>query len=164
MFCGAFTGADYDHRGLFVQADKGTLFLDEIGELPLEAQTRLLRVLQERTVTPVGGSQSQPVDVRIIAATHRDLSAEVAAGRFRQDLFYRLNVVNLMIPPLRDRREDIPVLVNHFLQRFNREHFKQVERIPTTVMDRLIGYAWPGNIRELENCIQKWSCCPRDTR
>jgi len=151
---GAFTGAEHDRRGLFEIADGGTLFLDE-GELSSEAQVRLLRVLQERTVTRGGDHQATPVDVRMIAATHRDLARDVAAGRFRQDLFYRLNVVNLAVPPLRERREDIPVLVNHFLQRFNVENFKSLHVVPRRVLELLAAYPWPGNVRELENVIQK---------
>lgn len=152
---GAFTGADHDRKGLFEVAHGGTLFLDEVGEITLEAQVRLLRVLQERTFSRVGDHQPIPADVRIIAATHRDLSAEVKAGRFREDLFYRLNVVNLQVPPLRDRREDIPLLVNHFLQKYNRQNYKNVEEVPRHVLEMFINYPWPGNIREIENCVQK---------
>jgi DNA-binding NtrC family response regulator len=112
-------------------------------------------VLQERTCTRVGDHQAIPADVRIIAATHRDLAAEVKVGRFREDLFYRLNVVNLQVPPLRDRREDIPLLINHFLQKYNRQNYKNVEEVPRHVLEMLITYPWPGNIRELENCVQK---------
>ena len=152
---GAFTGADEDRKGLFEVANGGTLFLDEIGELTPGAQVRLLRVLQERTVTRVGDHQSIPIDVRIIAATHRNLQQEVTAGRFRQDLFYRLNVVNLHVPPLRSRKEDLPILINHFLQKANIAHFKSVDTIPEAVLDALCNYHWPGNVRELENCLQK---------
>ena len=152
---GAFTGADQDRKGLFEVAHGGTLFLDEVGEITLEAQVRLLRVLQERTFTRVGDHVPIPVDVRIIAATHRDLAVEVQHGRFREDLFYRLNVVNLQVPPLRDRREDIPLLINHFLQKYNRQNFKNVDEVPRHVLELLQLYPWPGNIRELENCVQK---------
>ncbi len=152
---GAFTGADQDRKGLFEVANGGTLFLDEIGEISQDTQVRLLRVLQERTITRVGDHRPITVDVRIIAATHRDLAEEVKTGRFREDLFYRLNVVNLQVPPLRERREDIPLLVNHFLQRYNRENFKNVDEVPRDVLEMLISYPWPGNIRELENCVQK---------
>ncbi len=152
---GAFTGADHERRGLFEIANGGTLFLDEVGEITLEAQVRLLRVLQERTFCRVGDHIPIPADVRIVAATHRDLGAEVKTGRFREDLFYRLNVVNLQIPPLRERREDIPLLVNHFLQKYNRQNYKNVEEVPRHVLEMFINYPWPGNIRELENCIQK---------
>ncbi len=152
---GAFTGADHDRKGLFEVANGGTLFLDEVGEIGAEAQVRLLRVLQEKTITRVGDHRPLTVDVRIIAATHRDLAKDVADGRFREDLFYRLNVVNLMVPPLRSRREDIPLLINHFLQKFNRQNYKNVDDVPRHVLEMLISYPWPGNIRELENCVQK---------
>ena len=152
---GAFTGADHDRKGLFEVADGGTIFLDEVGELSPEGQVRLLRVLQERTITRVGDHKPIPIDVRVIAATHRDLSREVAQGRFRQDLFFRLNVVCLSLPPLRERPEDIPLLINHFLQKFNRENYKQVEYVPRSVLELLQAYPWPGNVRELENCVQK---------
>ncbi len=152
---GAFSGADRERKGLFEVAHGGTLFLDEVGELSAEAQVRLLRALQERTITRVGDHTAIAVDVRIIAATHRDLMAEVAAGRFRQDLFYRLNVVSLQVPPLRARREDIPLLINHFLQKHNRLNFKSVEEVPRAVLEMLTEYPWPGNVRELENCVQK---------
>ena len=152
---GAFTGADHDRKGLFEVANGGTLFLDEVGEIGAEAQVRLLRVLQEKTITRVGDHRPLAVDVRIIGATHRDLSKEVAEGRFREDLFYRLNVVNLNVPPLRSRREDIPLLINHFLQKYNRQNFKNVDEVPRNVLEMLIRYPWPGNIRELENCVQK---------
>jgi DNA-binding NtrC family response regulator len=152
---GAFTGADHDRKGLFEVAHGGTLFLDEVGEITLEAQVRLLRVLQERTFTRVGDHTPIASDVRIIAATHRDLAAEVKTGRFREDLFYRLNVVNLQVPALRERREDIPLLVNHFLQKYNRQNYKNVDEVPRNVLEMMINYPWPGNIRELENCVQK---------
>ncbi len=152
---GAFTGAERERKGFIEVANGGTLFLDEIGEIPPETQVRLLRVLQERTITRVGDHHPIPVDVRVVAATHRDLAKEVQAGRFREDLFYRLNVVHLVVPPLRERREDIPLLINHFLQKYNREHFKAVEEVPRHVIDLLMAYPWPGNVRELENCVQK---------
>ncbi len=152
---GAYTGADSDRKGLFELANGGTLFLDEVGEIGAEAQVRLLRVLQERTISRVGDHAPVPVDVRIIGATHRDLGAEVKAGRFREDLFYRLNVVNLQVTPLRDRREDIPLLVNHFLQKHNRLNFKSLDEVPRQVLEMLAAYPWPGNVRELENCVQK---------
>ncbi len=152
---GAFTGADHDRKGLFEVANGGTLFLDEVGEISPETQVRLLRALQERTITRVGDHTPVPVDVRIVAATHRDLAAEVKAGRFREDLYYRLNVVTLALPSLRDRREDIPLLVNHFLQKFNRDEHKNVDEVPRSVLDMLMSYPWPGNVRELENCIHK---------
>ncbi len=152
---GAFTGADHERKGLFEIANGGTLFLDEVGEIGAEAQVRLLRVLQEKTITRVGDHIPLTVDVRIIAATHRDLAKDVEAGRFREDLYYRLNVVNLLVPPLRSRREDIPLLINHFLQKYNRQNFKNLDEVPRTVLEMLISYPWPGNIRELENCVQK---------
>jgi DNA-binding NtrC family response regulator len=152
---GAFTGADRERKGLFEVAHGGTLFLDEVGELGMETQVRLLRTLQERTINRLGDHIPIPVDVRIIAATHRDLAAEVKAGRFREDLYYRLNVVNLVVPPLRERAADIPLLINHFLQKFNRQNFKNVDDVPRHVLETLIAYPWPGNIRELENCVQK---------
>ena len=152
---GAYTGADHDRKGLFEVANGGTLFLDEVGEISADAQVRLLRALQERTITRVGDHAPVTVDVRIIAATHRDLAEEVRAGRFREDLFYRLNVVNLLVSPLRDRREDIPLLINHFLQKYNRQNYKNVEEVPRNVLEMLINYPWPGNVRELENCVQK---------
>lgn len=152
---GAFTGADHERKGLFEVANGGSIFLDEVGELGPEAQVRLLRVLQERTITRVGDHRPLAVDVRIIAATHRDLAKDVADGRFREDLFYRLNVVNLLVPPLRSRREDIPLLINHFLQKYNRQNYKNVDDVPRHVLELLLVYPWPGNIRELENCVQK---------
>ncbi|MCX8040006.1 MAG: sigma 54-interacting transcriptional regulator [Planctomycetota bacterium] len=152
---GAFTGAERARAGLFEAADGGTLFLDEIGEIPLETQLRLLRVLQERAVCRLGEQRAIPVDVRLIAATNRDLEAEVRAGRFREDLYYRLQVVVLTVPPLRQRREDIPLLVNHFLQKYNRLERKCVEEVPEAVRERLARYHWPGNVRELENCIHR---------
>jgi Nif-specific regulatory protein len=152
---GSFTGADHDRKGLFEVANGGTLFLDEVGEIGPETQVRLLRALQERTITRVGDHTPLPVDVRIVAATHRDLAAEVKAGRFREDLFYRLNVVTLSVPSLRERKEDVPLLVNHFLQKYNRDEHKNVEEVPRQVLDMLMAYPWPGNVRELENCIHK---------
>jgi two-component system response regulator AtoC len=152
---GAFTGADRARRGLFVEADGGTLFLDEIGELPLSLQVKLLRVLQEEEVRPVGDSKSRSVDVRVIAATARDLTAEVAAGRFREDLFYRLDVLRVTVPPLRERREDIPLLVDHFLGQFRASLGKPVRGIADDALARLVAYDWPGNVRELENVIER---------
>jgi two-component system response regulator AtoC len=152
---GAFTGADRARRGLVAEADGGSLFLDEIGELPLSLQVKLLRVLQEEEVRPVGESKPLNVDVRIIAATSRDLEHEVREGRFREDLFYRLNVIRVQVPPLRERREDISVLVDHFLDHFRRTLGKPVRRISDETLDRLLAYAWPGNVRELENVIER---------
>lgn len=151
---GAFTGAVQARAGLFRSADGGTVFLDEIGELPLALQVKLLRVLQERTFNPVGSDVAVSVDVRVIAATNRSLEAEVAAGRFREDLFYRLNVLALSLPPLRERREDIPLLVRRFLRQFSELHGKNVQRLSVAAAKRLQEYAYPGNIRELENIIE----------
>jgi two-component system response regulator AtoC len=152
---GAFTGADRARRGLFVEADGGTLFLDEIGELPLPLQVKLLRVLQEEEVRPVGDAKSRDVDVRVIAATARDLAQEVAAGRFREDLFYRLDVMRVTVPPLRERREDIPLLLDHFLASFRASLGKEVRGIADDALARLVAYAWPGNVRELENVVER---------
>jgi len=152
---GAFTGAQQDKKGFLQTADTGTLFLDEVGDLPPALQVKLLRVVQERTFTPVGATLEQKVDVRLIAATNKDLSAEVQLGHFREDLFYRLNVININLPPLRERREDIPVLVKFFTRKFAREMQKDVGAISPFIMDCLCDYAFPGNVRELENLIEK---------
>jgi two-component system response regulator AtoC len=152
---GAFTGADRARRGLFLEASGGTLFLDEIGELPLALQVKLLRVLQEEEVRPVGESKSRKVDARIIAATARDLDREVAGGRFREDLFYRINVVHVAVPPLRERRNDIPLLADHFLAHFRAVLGKPVKAFTDEALERLTSYAWPGNVRELENVIER---------
>ncbi len=152
---GAFTGADRARRGLFTEADGGTLFLDEIGELPLALQVKLLRVLQEEEVRPVGESKSRAVDVRVLAATARDLSREVAEGRFREDLFYRLDVVRVTVPPLRERREDIPLLVDHFLAQFRASLGKNVRGVADDALAKLVAYTWRGNVRELENVIER---------
>ena len=152
---GAFTGAIDKRIGRFALADRGTIFLDEVGELPLETQVKLLRVLQEQEFEPVGSNQTVRVDVRVIAATNRDLEEAVRAGRFRADLFYRLNVFPLRVPPLRERASDIPQLAMFFLSRFARRFGRQVETISTETMDRLMSYSWPGNIRELQNVIER---------
>ena len=141
--------------GRFEAADGGTIFLDEIGELPLALQPKLLRALQEGKVTRVGASAELPVDVRVVAATNRDLAAEIAAGRFRQDLYYRLNVVPLALPPLRERREDIALLAEHFAARAARRHGLPQARFSTAVRKALIEYAWPGNVRELANVVER---------
>ncbi|MGE9985988.1 sigma-54-dependent transcriptional regulator [Desulfovibrio sp. SGI.169] len=154
---GAFTGADKKHEGLFLRADGGTIFLDEIGEMPLSMQVKLLRAIQEREVLSVGGNRAVPVDVRIIAATNRDLAREVDAGNFRQDLYYRLNVVALALPPLRERADDIPLLAQHFMNRFAARNGKRIKGFTPGAMDRLVRYAWPGNVRELENVIERAS-------
>jgi len=152
---GSFTGADRDKQGLFEIADGGTLFLDEIGELPLNLQAKLLRVLQESEIRPVGATASKAIDVRIICATNRSLEKEVEQGRFRQDLFYRLRVFPLRLPSLRERREDIGLLVDHFLKKYTVEMNKPVAGITPEAMDQLSSYSWPGNIRELENEVQR---------
>jgi len=152
---GAFTGAVTRRIGRFELADRSTLFLDEVGDLPLEAQVTLLRVLQEQEFERVGGARPIRVDVRAIAATNRDLSEEVASHHFRPDLFYRLNVVPIRVPPLRERREDIPLLVAHFMARYQRKLAKSLKSISNADMDRLVAYPWPGNIRELQNVIER---------
>ena len=152
---GAFTGAVRDYEGRFRAADGGTLFLDEVSEMSPRLQVKLLRVLQEKQFEPVGSSRTTTVDVRIVAATSRDLRSEIKAGRFRHDLFYRLNVIAILLPPLRERSEDIPLLADHFLEKYNREANRQVTQIPREVLDALLAYSWPGNVRELENCIER---------
>jgi two-component system response regulator AtoC len=152
---GAFTGASRARRGLFAEANRGSIFLDEIGELPLPLQVKLLRVLQEEEIRPVGDSKAHSIDVRVIAATARDLEREIAEGRFREDLFYRLNVVRLHVPALRERREDIPLLVDHFLARFREALGKPVRAITDDALDRLTRYRWAGNVRELENVMER---------
>ena len=152
---GAFTGAIERRVGRFELADGGTIFLDEVGELPLETQVKLLRVLQEQEFEPVGSSRPIRVDVRVIAATNRDLGEAVKAGRFRPDLFYRLNVFPLEVPPLRDRRPDIPKLAMFFLERFSKKFGKRIDTVSQATMDRLVSYGWPGNIRELQNIIER---------
>ncbi len=152
---GAFTGATYNAVGCFRAAEGGTLLLDEIGELDLELQAKLLRVLQERVVAPVGSHDGVPVDVRILAATNRDLQQDVAAGRFREDLYFRLNVISIQTRPLRERSEDIEVLAEHFLRRFSVENGMPLKRLSQAARSRLLVYPWPGNIRELENAIER---------
>lgn len=151
---GAFTGATETRKGRFESANKGTLFLDEIGDIPLSMQVKLLRVLQERRFERVGGNQSHAVDVRLISATHRDLEAMVKSGAFREDLYYRLNVVPITLPPLRERAEDIPLLIEHFLRKCNRQNRRAV-RLSAELIRVMVGYHWPGNVRELENCIER---------
>ncbi|MGH8504122.1 MAG: sigma-54-dependent transcriptional regulator [Gammaproteobacteria bacterium] len=152
---GAFTGATLARKGLFFYATGGTLFLDEIGELPLPAQAKLLRALEEKTIRPVGSDREVQVDVRVIAATHRDLQVEVAAGRFRHDLFYRLDVVNIHIPPLRDRPEDIRPLAEHFMKQLSLHLGLPPLALTADVVEKLRGYHWPGNARELRNVIER---------
>ena len=151
---GAFTGAVSNEKGFFESADGGTLFLDEIGDIPLDVQRQLLRVLEERAVTRVGETTVRPVDVRIVAATHRDLRAEVEANRFREDLLYRIRIARVMLPPLRDRRDDIPLLVRRFLDDSQSSTGKAVNVVSQAAMRRLIGYEWPGNVRELRNAVE----------
>lgn len=150
---GSFTGAHEKKLGKFVEADQGTLFLDEVGELPLEMQVKLLRVLQEGEVDAVGSRRPTKVDVRIISATNRDLAAQVRDGRFREDLYYRLNVFPIEVPALRERREDLPAMVDHFIRRFNAEEGRSVPGVTTEAMNMLMGYDWPGNVRQLENSV-----------
>jgi two-component system response regulator PilR (NtrC family) len=152
---GAFTGAANKSLGLFRQGDGGTILLDEVGELPLSLQVKLLRVLQERVVRPVGAAQETAVDVRVLAATNRDVEADVAAGKFRQDLYYRLNVIRLTLPPLRERQEDIPLLAERFIQRFAAEMGKDVVGFTPDGLRALMAYPFPGNVRELENVIER---------
>jgi two-component system response regulator AtoC len=152
---GAFTDARTARPGLFVKASGGTLFLDEIGEMPAGMQAKLLRALQERAVRPVGGDQEQPFDARLVAATNRDLETEVEEKRFREDLFYRINVVRLHVPPLRARGSDILLLAAHFLQRYQTSSPQRVVGIKSGAADKLLSYPWPGNVRELQNCIER---------
>ena len=152
---GSFTGATRDHRGLFQEAEGGTVFLDEIGDMPQPLQVKLLRVLQEREVRPVGAARSLPVDVRVISATHRDLDGEIAAGRFREDLYYRLNVVSLKLPPLAERREDIPLLAGHFLAALSAKYRKKLNGFAADATEALLRAGWPGNVRQLFNVVEK---------
>src|ERR1700733_5469861 len=152
---GAFTGAIAQRIGRFELADKGTLFLDEVGDIPLTLQPKLLRVLQEQEFERLGGTQTHQVNVRLVAATHRDLTEMVKRGEFRSDLYYRLNVFPVLLPPLRERREDIPALVTHFVEIFCRRMGKRIEHIPPETMFALSSYTWPGNIRELQNLIER---------
>ena len=151
---GAFTGAVRDHAGLFQRADGGTLFLDEVAELPVELQAKLLRTLQERTFIPVGSDRTLSVDVRIIAATHRSLREEVKSGRFREDLMYRLRVVPIFLPPLRQRRQDVSFLLRHYIDRHNQQGLRRIERVEPEAMRRLLDHSWPGNVRELQNVVE----------
>jgi DNA-binding NtrC family response regulator len=152
---GAFTGALQRKPGHFELADGGTLFLDEIGDMPFEVQAKLLRVLQDGTFKRLGGLQTLRVHVRVIAATNKELAKEVAAERFRQDLYYRLNVITIQLPPLRDRRQDVPLLAVHFLQKYARENRKEITAIQQEALEQLMRYDWPGNVRELENVIER---------
>ena len=152
---GAFTGAVQQRRGRFELAHNGTIFLDEIGEIPMDTQVALLRVLQERQLERVGGSRPIPVDVRVVAATNRDLSVAIAEGSFRADLFYRLNVFPIQVPPLRKRREDIPILVEYFVKRFAEKMAKRIRQIDKRTLELCERYPWPGNIRELQNIVER---------
>jgi DNA-binding NtrC family response regulator len=152
---GAFTGAQYRKKGKFEIAEGGTVFLDEIGDISLKTQTDLLRVLQEREITRVGGNQTIKVDFRCVAATNKDLEKLIEEGKFRPDLFYRLNVFRIEIPPLRDRKEDIPILVNHFVQKFSLAMNKRITRVAPAAMNQLQEQPWLGNVRELENAVER---------
>ena len=152
---GAFTGATAQRRGKFDQAHEGTLFLDEIGDMSLKTQAKVLRILQEKKFERVGGSKTIEVDVRVIAATNKDLEEEISQGRFREDLYYRLNVIPFHVPPLRERQQDIPELVNHFLAHFCRQESREIKEMDQEAMDCLADYAWPGNVRELKNLIER---------
>jgi two-component system nitrogen regulation response regulator NtrX len=152
---GAFTGAVSDRRGKFEVASGGTIFLDEIGDMSLKTQAKVLRVLQEQVVEMVGGTSRIHVDTRVLAATNKDLLAEIRAGRFREDLYFRLNVIPIFVPPLRDRREDIPRLAEYFMEGFAREHGKRVKRFDARATARLQAHAWPGNVRELRNVVER---------
>jgi len=160
---GAFTGAVQNKAGLFEAADSGTLFLDEVAELTLSLQVKLLRMIQEKTIRRVGGTSDRRIDVRIVAATNRSLQEEVAAGRFREDLYYRLNVIEIPLPPLRDRRDDIPLLVSHFIEKYGAEIGKEVDGIDDEAMERILDYGFPGNVRELENVIERAVALSRDS-
>jgi DNA-binding NtrC family response regulator len=152
---GAFTGAQYRKKGKFEIAEGGTVFLDEIGDISLKTQTDLLRVLQEREISRVGGNQTIKVDFRVVAATNKDLEQLIEEGKFRPDLYYRLNVFHIELPPLRDRREDIPVLVDHFVRKFSAEMGKRITSVSPAAMNVLQQYNWPGNVRELENAVER---------
>ncbi len=154
---GAFTGAARDHAGLFLSAEGGTVFLDEIGDMPAPLQVKLLRVLQEREIRPVGSTEARAIDVRILSATHRDLEAAIVDGSFREDLYYRLNVVGLSLPPLRDRREDIPLLAQHFLSELAEKYRRPLSGFAPDALDMLVRADWPGNIRQLRNVLEQ--CC-----
>ena len=152
---GAFTGAVADRRGKFEVADGGTIFLDEIGDMSLKTQAKVLRVLQEQTMEAVGGTARIKVDARVLAATNKDLQAEIRAGRFREDLYFRLNVIPIFVPPLRDRQEDIPLLADHFMADFAREYGRRLKTFESAARGALQHYGWPGNVRELRNVIER---------
>jgi len=161
---GAFTGANENRRGLFQAADGGTLFMDEVGNMSLTMQVKLYRVLQEGKVRPIGSTEEEDVDVRVIAATNKDIEKEIAEGRFREDLYYRLSVIPIQLPPLRERREDIPLLARTFLERYRTEMSRPIEGIEPKAMQRLEAYEWPGNVRELENTIERAVALETETR
>ena len=161
---GSFTGAIQDRAGKFEQADGGTIFLDEIGDMSLAAQAKVLRVLQDGEVTRIGGQKTRKVDVRVLAATNKRLEEEIPAGRFREDLFYRLNVVPIVVPPLRERRDDLPMLVEHFVQRLSIEGTAPIRSIEAAALDRLSAHDWPGNIRELRNTVERLLILARGPR
>jgi len=152
---GAFTDASADKTGLFEEADGGTIFLDEIGELPQNLQVKLLRVLQEQAIRPVGATSSRPIDVRVVAASLQDLEDRVEAGEFREDLFYRLNVIHVHLPPLRERKEDIPLLVDYFIDQQNERLGTDIAGVSSEAMDLMMAYPWPGNVREVQNCVER---------
>ncbi|MCB1084077.1 MAG: sigma-54-dependent Fis family transcriptional regulator, partial [Simkania sp.] len=152
---GAFTGATQDKAGLFLEANEGTLFLDELGEISLSMQTKLLRALQEREIKPIGSNKNIKIDAKVVVATNQDLEKNVAEGTFRPDLYYRIAVIPIHIPPLRERAEDIPLLANHFLKKYCEENQKPLFKISTGAMQRLMSYHWPGNVRELEHVIER---------
>jgi Nif-specific regulatory protein len=152
---GAFTGAQTRKKGRFDMAEGGTLFLDEIGDVNPGTQVKLLRVLQEREFERLGGTDTVKVNVRLIAATNQDMEKGIAEGKFREDLFYRLNVFTIFVPPLRDRKADLLLLADHFVEKFSREHNKMIKRISTPAIDMLMSYHWPGNVRELENALER---------
>jgi two-component system response regulator GlrR len=159
---GAFTGAVRASRGLFARAHEGTIFLDEIGDMPLGVQAKFLRVLQERKVTPLGGDRPMDVDVRVVVATNKDLEQQVAQGLFRDDLFYRIHVIPILLPSLRERKEDIPLLVEHFLKKYGTQMGKEVKGLAPKALQRLMLHDWPGNVRELENTIEYAVAMTRD--
>lgn len=161
---GAFTDARTSRKGLFLEASGGTLFLDEIGEMPLEMQVKLLRALQERIVRPVGGSDEIAFDARVITATNRNLESEVNAGRFREDLYYRVNVVGIAVPPLRERPGDVPLLSQHFVERHAERFTKDIRGLDPAALEKLVAYEWPGNVRELENCMERAVAMTRGDR
>jgi len=152
---GAFTDAKSDKKGLIFEANEGTLFLDEITEMPLTLQAKLLRVIEDREVRPLGDTNSYPIDVRIISSSNRDIKSTIQEGRFREDLYYRLNVIDIQLPPLRERKEDIPLLIQHFITKFSNEFKKNISGVSKDALKLLLNYSWPGNVRELENVIQR---------